>query len=382
MPAERSTHPRFQAYEDSWLPYVAAFMIFSPVGLLIGMIQPRPWSLVPAIALTVFSGCMSLGYIYCFIKIRKRWWALVPLNIAPLVIPQGIFWLIREGQFAVLLVDASDLSRRITMAVLSVVLLSIGFILLIRHLSSVTIRAERHRTEMALAEGIHKNLVPQISFRRDGVEVFGRSEASTEMGGDLIDLVEHNGVIDLSLADISGHGVRAGVLMAMVKSAIRTRLLDQAAASLPLSESVRHLNRLVCDVSEPDMFATFACLRIGPGRRVEYALAGHLPILHISAAGEVRELNNESLPLGIDAGEAFDSRTVEVRAGDLLAVLTDGLVEAQNAQRQQFGMPRVREALAAAASRPLDEVYASVLGAVRAHGERNDDQTLLLARIT
>jgi serine phosphatase RsbU (regulator of sigma subunit) len=251
----------------------------------------------------------------------------------------------------------------------------------VRHLSGVTARAERHRTEMNLADRIHKNLVPQIAHSSAVIEVFGRSEASTEMGGDLIDLVEHNGAIDLYLADVSGHGVRAGVLMAMVKSAIRTRLLDPAAATLPLADAARHLNRLVAQVSEPDMFATFACIRFGPGRRVEYALAGHLPILHITTRGEVRELENQSLPLGIDPDEAFDSRTVEVQPGDVLAILTDGLVEAQSADGRQFGMERVRASLAGAADRPLAEVYSALLNAVRAHGVQSDDQTLLLARI-
>lgn len=362
-----------------WALSLGILLVFSPIGFLLGLVSDPPWGWSAGVVSAIFAGSLALGWSITF-RLRK-YWMVIPLLAIPIL--AGPFFFTPLFRLGVMNIGTGidPVARRIILAVLSIAAISAGFTLIVSHLRTAEKRAERHRTEMALAGRIHQSLVPQLARRSSAVEIFGRSEPSSEIGGDLIDLVEHGGTIDLYLADVSGHGVRAGVLMAMVKSAIRTRLLDADAASLPLADAARHLNRVVAQVSDSDMFATFACLRIGPGRRVEYALAGHLPILHISADGRVREFENESLPLGIDPEEAFDSRTVEVQPGDVLAILTDGLVEAQNASGRQFGMERIRSSLAGVAGLPLAEIYAALLNAVRAHGTQSDDQTLLLARI-
>ncbi len=78
---------------------------------------------------------------------------------------------------------------------------------------------------MRLARQIHETLVPPIDYEDERIEVFGLSRASAAMGGDLVDLVHRDGSLDVYLADVSGHGVRAGVVMGMLKAAIRMRLL-------------------------------------------------------------------------------------------------------------------------------------------------------------
>jgi len=170
--------------------------------------------------------------------------------------------------------------------------------------------------------------------------------------------------------------------MAMVKSAIRSCLINSDPSTHSLEHVTTSLNRVLDQVSEPDMFATYACLRIHPSRDVEYALAGHLPILHYQAATrELIELDNASLPLGIDPGEAFPSRRLTASPGDLLIVLTDGLTEVMDDGRNQLGLSELKSLIRSLADRRLPDIYDELIAAVRAYGAQNDDQSLLLARI-
>jgi serine phosphatase RsbU (regulator of sigma subunit) len=92
-------------------------------------------------------------------------------------------------------------------------------------------------------------------------------------------------------------------------------------------------------------------------------------------------LHPSSLPLGVDASEPFPTERVSTAAGDVLALYTDGLIEVMDAQGTMLGLERFRAEFAALADRPLPEIRAGLLRLVRAHGQQNDDQTLLLLKI-
>jgi serine phosphatase RsbU (regulator of sigma subunit) len=270
-------------------------------------------------------------------------------------------------------------SRRITLMVLAIAFLAIGFTIIIRVMAGNERRAARLQTELDLASRIHKALVPALDARTPFVHVVGKSEPSSEMGGDLIDLIVREGSADLYLADISGHGVRAGVLMAMLKSALRSSLLDHPPA---LDSVARGLNRVLAQVAEPDMFATFACLRIHADRRVEYAIAGHWPILHLhGGTRELTELPGDSMPLGVDPAENFVAASTTAKPGDTFVLLTDGLLEVLNAANEPFGMARFKSRLRERAEKPLPDLSRALLDEARSFGVQNDDQSLLLARI-
>ena len=364
---------------DSFEMYAATFCIFSPCGLLISMIQTSAWPWAFVAAITLFSGFMAVGTAFSFSSFRRRWWVLVPVQAAPFVVPHQMYGWLRALGLLDAQSDMPEFTRRLIMAIACLVLLSLGFTLLIRYLSRTSARAAELRTELDLASRIHKSLVPPIRHRGPIAEVVGGSEPSGEFGGDLVDMVERDGVLGLFLADVSGHGVRAGVLMAMVKSAIRSRVLEGGGRSP--GEVAGELNRVLCEVSEPDMFATYTGMVLSPGGAVEYSLAGHLPLMLVRRDGTLEEFDNESMPLGVDPSEWFPSRTLRTRPGDTLVVFTDGLIEALSAEGEQFGMERFRRALAGASGMPLETLYRSLLEAVRAHGVQSDDQSLLLIRV-
>ncbi|MBI2840222.1 MAG: serine/threonine-protein phosphatase [Acidobacteria bacterium] len=255
---------------------------------------------------------------------------------------------------------------------------ALGYFLFVVFIRGEGARRLRFQTEVELARGIHSVMVPPIAQSYASVDAFGRSVPAAEVGGDLIDVVEtRDGLVGL-IADVSGHGVPAGTLMATVKSAARMRLRSGSDLSALLSA----LNEVIYPLKEPNMFVTFAAIRIDGSGDVEFGLAGHLPILHYSKArGEVARLSVGGLPLTVFSTGDFPTARAKVESGDILVFLTDGLVEAESVVGEQFGMDRIEAIITAKANEPLESIHDACIAAVKAHGAQEDDQTMLLLRI-
>jgi len=372
-----------------WLLYLGIFLIFGPLGMLLGMVWDNASGWAGALVMAAFSGTIAVGWSYAFTA--RRMWLLALIIPGSFVVPFWVFpWLGAVGLFDIGRTLGSEW-RRGVLAIIMVAGVTAGFTLFITYIRRSERVGERNRAELDLAGQIHRTLVPDVSLRTARLEVLGRSIPSTEMGGDLVDVVMprgENGHVDVYLADVSGHGVKAGIVMGMVKSAIRTRLLGDASSQgepAPLHELLGDLNAVLEKLIAPEMFATFACLRFGAPHadgRVEFALAGHLPILHYRAhERRVDDLPNEHLPLGLEPDEAFTSTTATAAPGDTFAMFTDGLSETADAKGRQLGLGGVRAAFEASATRPLKELFDAVFAAASVHGTTNDDRTLVLVRV-
>jgi serine phosphatase RsbU (regulator of sigma subunit) len=233
-------------------------------------------------------------------------------------------------------------------------------------------------TELALAHRLQKTLVPTFSYRGPALEAYGRTIPSAEVGGDLVDLVAdpQQGVFAY-LADVSGHGIPAGVLMGMVKSSVRQALL--ARFSMPaLLDSV---NAVLPSVKEADMFVTFAALRFDTSDIAEFTLAGHPPMLHFShSAQTVSRRAMIQYPLGLMPAGGYLSEHVQFEPGDIFALVTDGLIETLNQKDDEFGLQRLEHLLLQNATRPLHEIFDALIAAVATFGPQKDDRTVLLVR--
>ena len=232
---------------------------------------------------------------------------------------------------------------------------------------------------LAMARRVHDTLMSPISVTANGIEALGRTHPLLDLGGDLVDAVERDEATDLFLGDVSGHGLGAGIVMAMVKSAIRMGLRRGSG----LSELLGDLNDVLTDTTGPTMYATLACLRMDRAGRVQYALAGHHHIaLCRPATGEVRRLDHRDLPLGLFDAATFDPAAVELEPGDLLAVYTDGLHETIDELDSELGHTAIERSLIEHATRPLEAIHEAVFTLVEGHGPQADDRTLLLVRRT
>jgi hypothetical protein len=236
----------------------------------------------------------------------------------------------------------------------------------------------RLQTELSLAHGIQATLVPTISFQNASFELYGKSLPSMEMGGDLIDVIESDGGLVAYVADISGHGLPAGQLMGMLKTAIR---LAVQFRQMPVA-ALESVDRVLPDLKEPEMFATLALLRFGGPSEAEYAVAGHPPILHYRhCSSDTVRLSMEQLPLGMIPGGSYASKRVMYSPRDLFLMITDGITEVANARDEEFGLSRLQELLTRHATRALPEIWDLIMREVRQYGPQQDDQSLLLLRV-
>lgn len=319
----------------------------------------------------------ALGFMW------RRWLIAVAAVFSGVVPTIFMMWAFRSGAVEARIESGG---AGLLLAIATAALIIGGYVCFVVFVQDEVTHKIRMKAELGLAQKIHESLVPPIDISTPGVLVHARSFASSEMGGDLIDAIRSGDRLDLILADVSGHGVRAGVVMGMLKAALRTELRG-ARADTDLGDTLRAVNAVLATVVAPGMFATLAALRFehtahtqGP-RIVRGALAGHLPILRIDSAGVVHELPNDHLPLALTDDEPYTSFTAECSSGDLLLLYTDGLTEAANAEGVQFGHARLGALAAARRSDDLPAIAEALLSAVRGHSrEQLDDQSLLLVR--
>lgn len=357
---------------------LAVFALFASLGFLtdvstLGRSSPARLALV-----TLLSGGGAVAY---------AWAAFANIRWMPLVVAIHILLTVFLPRLvpldAPLVTDpamAEALGRRLTLDVIAISFcIAAGYSLFVVFFGREGSRYYALRTELELARAIHRELVPAIARQVGGYEFQGVSIPSGEVGGDLVDLVEHDDGRSWTayVADVSGHGVPSGVLMGMIKSAMRMALV----APVPLEALLDRLNDVLYELKPPQMYATFAGVRRDSGGGLTFTLAGHLPILHWRAAtADIVDLSVGQVPLGILPGRTFEARRASAAPGDVLLMLTDGITEVFDARDDDFGMDRVRAVLAAHATAPLADLELRLLAAARAHGTPHDDQSLILIR--
>jgi phosphoserine phosphatase RsbU/P len=362
--------------ELSWLAFVllalAIFFLFSTIGFLVDIMGGGRQPAAELVATVIFSGCISLVYAYG--GLRRSSVAIV-IGITIHITFANVMSRIFDGAPRM---PAAHAGARLTFdAAAILVAIVASYTCFLWFINTTAARYMRIRAEIELAREIHRVLVPRIATRLGAYECFGVSIPSGEVGGDLVDVVaERDGWIGY-VADVSGHGVSSGVLMGMFKSALRVRLLSAASLAAILAD----LNRVLVPLKSASMYVTFAAVRHDGQNDLEFAVAGHLPILKIRAvAGSVEEVTTDQLAIGFFDDTRFTSSRLACAPGDLLALVTDGLTEVFNRHDEQFGLDRLKAVLAGNATRPLPEIAAALTSAVAAFGRQLDDQTLLLIR--
>lgn len=231
--------------------------------------------------------------------------------------------------------------------------------------------------ETGLAEVIQNMLAPSVAYQARNLEAYGQTIPRDQVGGDLLDLVATEGQVTAYVADISGHGFRAGVLMGMVKTAMRYGLL----LGQQLPALLDGVNRVLPAVKEPNMYATLAALRFTGSHDVEYVTAGHLPLLHYRRRhGDVVRCSLAQLPLGLFDGAEYRSTRIQYEPGDVFALVTDGIVETADGHEAEFGLEPLERILCERAGRSLPEIFRLAIAAVNEHGSQQDDRTVLLVR--
>jgi serine phosphatase RsbU (regulator of sigma subunit) len=240
---------------------------------------------------------------------------------------------------------------------------------------------DRLEHELDLARRIQRRLLPAGPPDTPGAEIAGISEPAREVGGDYFDHIPLGaGRVMLVIADVSGKGVPAALLM----SAFRAALMSQDADHEGPAEVTTRLNAFLHRSVEPGRFVTafVGFLDAATGRCV-YANAGHNPPLLLRADGRAEWLSAGGLILGILPDSRFESGEAVLEPGDLLVLYTDGVTEGADATGEQFGEERLVASVRRLAGEPCAELAERLVREVRAfEGESGpaDDLTLLVAR--
>ena len=350
---------------------MGAFFLAAGGGFAVDLLLLNRASLGYGLFWPVFVGTATTTI---FVARAKRFRLALPLWLLMVALVGLAF---RAAWLSAPLPDVSY--RRVVFDVIGVWLgAGVGYRLFLSFLTTQGLESVRMHTELSLAHGIQTTLVPTISHQNERFEVFGESIPSTEMGGDVIDVIESDGSLLAYVADVSGHGLAAGQLMGMLKTAIRVSLhLRQDPVAL-----LEGVDRVLPAVKEPQMYATVALLHFNGPTTAEYASAGHLPILHYrDRTRDTARLSMEQFPLGLFPGGPYASEVINYSSGDLFLMLTDGISDVTDDGEEEFGLARLEQVLMQHARQPLPRIWQLIMEKVRQHGSQQDDQSLLLVRI-
>jgi hypothetical protein len=202
----------------------------------------------------------------------------------------------------------------------------------------------RVRDELEVARELQAALLPQDMPVVPGWSVAHSYRTANEVGGDYYDLLPlEDGRIALIVGDASGHGMAAGLVMAIANATLKTALdLD------PAPERVAALlNRAICRIGTKRTFMSIFYAVLDPATgSLQYVCVGHpFPFVR-RQDGRIEELGHGGLPLGMREDLPLDARTIELQPGDLLVFYTDGLAEAVDASGDSFGYGRIASLLA------------------------------------
>jgi sigma-B regulation protein RsbU (phosphoserine phosphatase) len=243
------------------------------------------------------------------------------------------------------------------------------------------IEKERIERELELAATIQQQLLPKDLPEVPGVEVAARNLPTRQVGGDYYDFFPlSGGVLGFLVADVSGKGVPAALLVSTVHAAVHLQIDEAKTIAELVSRIDRHLQRYAATRKFLTLF--FGLLEPETGR-LRYVSAGHNPALLRRATGSIEPVRATGVPLGMFSSATWKEATLTMERGDLLCVYTDGVTEALNAAEEEFGLERLSGLLELGSKDSPDEICRNVFAEVSAFAKdvpQYDDQTLLVVR--
>ena len=211
--------------------------------------------------------------------------------------------------------------------------------------------------DLQIARRVQEALVPAGSFRSPRVEIRSAYIPSETLSGDFYDYFLHDNMMYLFVADVSGHGLPAAILVALLKSYIHT----EADPNTRLSDLMARLNDFLFSVSLPTQFATAQLFRLDGQGVLEYANAAHPGFLLFQREQrKVMFLEEPSPLLGAMPQMVYDERAVKIAAGDTLFMYTDGLTDRRTDSGEFYSIDRVARLMEKNGDAELNTIYDAI----------------------
>ena len=279
-------------------------------------------------------------------------------------------------------------SLRINIMLLSLLgLILLGFLIWrtfrnMNRLHQVEMERERIGSELRIAKNIQTEMLPTMGTvyqQRDDVSVCASLEPAKEVGGDLFDHFIRDEKLFFCIGDVSGKGVPAAMVMAVVHSLFRMATAHENSPS----RIMQTINEVSCQHNETNMFVTmFIGVLDLPTGHLRYCNAGHdVPVI----VGRDQLPAKANLPIGLFDDFRYEQQDMTLEAGDMLFLYTDGLTEAMNPARQQFTLNRLMTILGNSTELSPEELLTRMSDEVRrfaAGAEQSDDLTMMAIRYT
>ena len=246
----------------------------------------------------------------------------------------------------------------------------------------------RTRRLLAQAKDIQQGLMPDEAPGIEGLDIAGRSIYCDQTGGDYYDYFEKNTAdgrrVVVVVGDVSDHGLPSALLMTSARAFLRESSKRRGSVSAVVGSVNRQLTR---DVQTSGRFMTLFYAEIDRGARViRWVRAGHDPgFLYDPASGQVEEMGGRGgLPLGVFEEAGYEECSRQLDAGQVIAIGTDGIWEARNADGRMFGKQALQAMLREHRERPAVEILSVILDALRRFVfplEIQDDATLVIVKM-
>jgi phosphoserine phosphatase RsbU/P len=295
---------------------------------------------------------------------------------APLVTGEG-------NVLGVIQIDTLDQRSRFTnddLDVLASVASQGAFAIDNAQLHEQQLQQQKVQADLNAARQVQKNLLPTAPPTEEGYQFFDFYEAANEVGGDFYDfIVLRDGRVAVVLADVSGKGVAAALVMAKLSAAVRYCLASEPSAS----KAVDRINENFCSAGWEGRFATFVLALLDPKtNKVDIVNAGHMPPFVRRANGTVEELAPEisGLPLGVTDGITYESAEITLAPGEMVTMFTDGISEALNPANDLYTLQRLQKQLGLGADNATT-LGRAILDDVKHHADnraQSDDMCLVV----
>jgi predicted permease len=254
-------------------------------------------------------------------------------------------------------------------------------------LTARVVEQEKVRRDIALAAEVQRRLLPERPPEATIASLAAVSLPARSVGGDYYDFIDvGDQQIGIALADVSGKGIAAALIMSVVQASLRIIASEEGEVSLP--RIAEKMNRFLHRSTAANSYATFFYAQVDERtRQLRYVNAGHNPpylLRRVGHASDIHELSTGGAVIGLFPQMSYSEATIDLQSADVLVAFTDGVTEALNTADEEFGEERLKALLGQIMHLPVNEIASRLADELRSwikDAAQHDDLTFVVMKV-